>query len=407
MAPRISPDPDLSLCVTGGQDGTPSIDPDVPQSDDTLPRLKNLIETRKKEQPKDNSNAEAIEVLPGGNCAREEEGFRLLASSKEQAPNAAGLDNAKRPTPYTNGLYHVSPTASPTTPPASHTPHESYLSHDFECTSYPIDPALTACPQGETCTSSEVSGACGPKQNASSWEAFRGGLYGCELDGATNVPSLATAGGDERCQIGIETSGQLSPGDQWSSNGLPYFRTSDRRHGSTIRSDDASSCVLAEEHADAVQPPRKRRRAESLAGNLPSPPASTSTENDADDVSKVAEFEEWALENVLLKRIMVDGVATFQLQFDWNLCTTHCGLKAKNPKQAQRGANRSAPQRRNSTIQGIFTSDEDDSIIRLKEELQLPWTEIHRRHTEQYPGRSKGSLQVRYCTKLRCRKGIE
>ncbi|KAJ6437994.1 peptidase family C78 [Purpureocillium lavendulum] len=142
-----------------------------------------------------------------------------------------------------------------------------------------------------------------------------------------------------------------------------------------------------------MQPPRKRRRAEPSTGTLPSPPASTFTENDADGVSKVAEFEEWALKNVLLKRTMVDGVATFQLQFDWNLCITHCGLKAKNPQKAQRGANRSTVQRRNSGAQGKFTSDEDDSIICLKEELQLPWTEIHRRHTEQYPGRSKGSLQ--------------
>lgn len=153
-----------------------------------------------------------------------------------------------------------------------------------------------------------------------------------------------------------------------------------------------------------MQPPRKRRRAEPSTGTLPSPPASTFTENDADDVSKVAEFEEWALENVLLKRTMVDGVATFQLQFDWDLCIKHSGLKANKPKQGQRVANRSTLQRRNSGAQGKFTSDDDDSIIRLKEELQLPWTEIHGRHTEHYPGRSKGSLQVRYCTKLKDRK---
>ncbi|KAJ6437517.1 Glyoxalase/bleomycin resistance protein/dioxygenase [Purpureocillium lavendulum] len=132
--------------------------------------------------------------------------------------------------------------------------------------------------------------------------------------------------------------------------------------------------------------------------------AENSHEPESDHVSKVAEFEEWALENVLLKRIMVNGVATFQLQFDWNMCATHGALEAKKPKQAQRSANGSASQRRNGDVQGRFTSDEDDSIIRLKEELQLSWTEIHRQHTEQYPGRSKGSLQVRYCTKLKDRK---
>ncbi|KAJ6440239.1 High-affinity glucose transporter [Purpureocillium lavendulum] len=376
-------------------------------SDNTLPPLEKLVETRKKERPKDKSSGGATEVLPGGNCACEDEGFRLLASSKEQTPDGAALDNATRATSYTNGLYHVSQAASPTTAPISHIFHESYLSHDFERTSYPIDPALTTYHQGETGTLSEVPGACGPNQSACSLEAFRGASYGRELDGAISVSSLATAGGDERCQVGIETGEQLSPGDDWSGNGLPYFRTSDRRHGHTIRSDDATSSILvgqtphldhhrAEEHADTVQPPRKRHRAGSPFRTLPSPPASTSTDIDADDVSKVAEFEEWALENVVLKRIMVDGVATFQLQFDWNLCIKHCGSKPKPPKRVQRGANRSAPQRRNSARQSKFTADEDDLILRLKDELQLPWTEIHRRHIEQYPGRSKGSLQCHW-----------
>ncbi|KND87591.1 hypothetical protein TOPH_07775 [Tolypocladium ophioglossoides CBS 100239] len=214
-----------------------------------------------------------------------------------------------------------------------YTSHGSYVSHNFECTSIPIDPALTTCHQGESDASSEVPGAFGPNQSACSLEAVRDGLHGyeldcAELDCATNDPSLATADGEKRCQIGIETSRQLSPGDECLGNRLPYFRTSDCRHGSTIRSDDASSGVLAgqtahldhcrEEHADAWQPPRKRRRVEPSTIPLPSPPASTSTEHDTDDVSKIAEFEEWALENVLLKRIIVDSVATVQLQFDWN-----------------------------------------------------------------------------------------
>jgi len=97
-------------------------------------------------------------------------------------------------------------------------------------------------------------------------------------------------------------------------------------------------------------------------------------------------------------------MATFQLQFDWSLCTTHCGLKSEKHKRVQRGANRSAPQRRRSGAQGKFTSDEDDLIIHLKEELRLSWAEIHRRHITKYPGRSKGSLQVRYCTKLKGRE---
>lgn len=54
--PRISPDPDLSLRVTGGQDRRPSIDLDVSESDNTLPPLEQLIEYFSKEQPKDKSS---------------------------------------------------------------------------------------------------------------------------------------------------------------------------------------------------------------------------------------------------------------------------------------------------------------------------------------------------------------
>ncbi len=65
-----------------------------------------------------------------------------------------------------------------------------------------------------------------------------------------------------------------------------------------------------------MQRPHKRRAVEPPRKTLPAPAASPSTDKDADDVSKVAEFGEWALENILLRRIMVDGVATLQLQFD-------------------------------------------------------------------------------------------
>jgi hypothetical protein len=36
-----------------------------------------------------------------------------------------------------------------------------------------------------------------------------------------------------------------------------------------------------------------------------------------------ASFEEWPLEAVVLKRVLVNGIATFQVQFTWNPCTNH------------------------------------------------------------------------------------
>lgn len=44
-----------------------------------------------------------------------------------------------------------------------------------------------------------------------------------------------------------------------------------------------------------------------------------------------------------------------------------------------------------------LTSDDDKLIIQLKEVEKLKWSSIAR----YFPGRSAGTLQVRYCTKLR------
>ncbi|KAJ5367845.1 hypothetical protein N7541_001786 [Penicillium brevicompactum] len=47
-----------------------------------------------------------------------------------------------------------------------------------------------------------------------------------------------------------------------------------------------------------------------------------------------------------------------------------------------------------------FPSKDDQLLIKLKEERSLPWKRI----AEYFPGRSEGSLQVRYCTRLKGRK---
>jgi hypothetical protein len=46
-----------------------------------------------------------------------------------------------------------------------------------------------------------------------------------------------------------------------------------------------------------------------------------------------------------------------------------------------------------------FLPDEDDRLIELKEERGLPWSRI----VKHFPGRTKGSLQVRYSTRLKDR----
>ncbi|KAI9769197.1 MAG: hypothetical protein M1840_004326 [Geoglossum simile] len=46
-----------------------------------------------------------------------------------------------------------------------------------------------------------------------------------------------------------------------------------------------------------------------------------------------------------------------------------------------------------------FTTEDDQRLVDLKENKSMSWKQI----AEFFPGRSAGSLQVRYCTKLRAK----
>lgn len=148
---RMSLDPELSLGVTAGQDGRPSIGLGASEADNTLTLLEKLINSSNKEQPsrsspgklswkaradwmEANKTTEAIEVLPAGDWTREDKDFSLLASPAEQICDGHNVADAKC-SASTNSQSHVSPTASPTTPPTSHTFHGSNASHDYSCTS--------------------------------------------------------------------------------------------------------------------------------------------------------------------------------------------------------------------------------------------------------------------------------
>jgi hypothetical protein len=54
-----------------------------------------------------------------------------------------------------------------------------------------------------------------------------------------------------------------------------------------------------------------------------------------------------------------------------------------------------------SATRARFTAEEDELLVELKAVRRMPWREIHRLFSETFPGRSVGTLQVRYCTKLK------
>lgn len=117
-----------------------------------------------------------------------------------------------------------------------------------------------------------------------------------------------------------------------------------------------------------------------------------------------AEFGEWALQNVLLKRILLNGRETFQLQFDLDVCTKHGHETYQGPGRGHKlHTGTTGGVKRGRSARTRFTEEEDELLIKLKKELELSWPEIHSRFSDRFAGRSKEALQVRYCTKLKRR----
>jgi hypothetical protein len=128
----------------------------------------------------------------------------------------------------------------------------------------------------------------------------------------------------------------------------------------------------------------------------------------ADEEMPAAKYEEWPLQGAALKRLVVNGKVTFQLEFSWEpYVGGHASGSHSGNKFQPQIAKRSHRTQRSPTSHG-FTSEEDDLIVKLKEEQQLRWPEIHEKFSDKFPQRrSQGSLQVRYCTKLKSGKRAE
>lgn len=75
--------------------------------------------------------------------------------------------------------------------------------------------------------------------------------------------------------------------------------------------------------------------------------------------------------------------------------STHCENQIGNQHTEQPSRKGSRPVK--STVRAQALSKDDRLLIELKEERSLPWKRI----AEYFPGRSVGSLQVRYCTRLK------
>ncbi|TXC09224.1 hypothetical protein FocTR4_00006122 [Fusarium oxysporum f. sp. cubense] len=145
-----------------------------------------------------------------------------------------------------------------------------------------------------------------------------------------------------------------------------------------------------------------RERDTSALGLLsPTPPRARSVPSEASAV--LAQFQEWPLENVSMKRVTENGKTTFQFQFNWPLCTNHPNATVMTPDSTRLVATRKTTKRA-SVGRAKYSDDEDSFLIQLKEEEQLGWAEIRRRFAQRFPERGGSSLQVHYCTKLKYRR---
>ncbi len=66
----------------------------------------------------------------------------------------------------------------------------------------------------------------------------------------------------------------------------------------------------------------------------------------------------------------------------------------------QAGMPEPVPHTRNPKLK--FSPDDDQRLVDLKENKNLTWKQI----AEFFPGRSSGTLQVRYCTKLKVKMTV-
>lgn len=106
------------------------------------------------------------------------------------------------------------------------------------------------------------------------------------------------------------------------------------------------------------------------AGGLPSPILSPTPATDIRSPKGFAAFSEWPLEDVVLKRTIIDGRVTFQLQFEWSVFTRHTEELGKRYKQKSRRTPRttSSPASQGSHVSSRrvkFSSEEDELLRRL------------------------------------------
>ncbi|KAH7322555.1 hypothetical protein B0I35DRAFT_425982 [Stachybotrys elegans] len=179
---------------------------------------------------------------------------------------------------------------------------------------------------------------------------------------------------------------------------LPPSRPTKRRKASPVVAPTACRRSTRQKHRRNTSTSPRNRPATDLH-RMPSPPQSLSSNNEAQVQIPAAKFEEWPLGEAILKRITINGSVTFQLQFTWEPCENKEAAANRASTKASSLMNKAVGKR---GLVGNFTPEEDSLLVMLKNQ-GLAWKDIHAQHMKEYPERTVGALQVRYCTKLKSR----
>jgi hypothetical protein len=117
----------------------------------------------------------------------------------------------------------------------------------------------------------------------------------------------------------------------------------------------------------------------------------------------------------MAQQSMVGGYGVQQVQPYHSHPLPNQGHRSKMPRMSEEGASFSGPSGGAPSVVGMegmpqpaprprgpklkFTPEDDQLLVDLKENKSLTWKQI----AEFFPGRSSGTLQVRYCTKLKAK----
>ena len=210
-----------------------------------------------------------------------------------------------------------------------------------------------------------------------------------------SYPSPGRGEGEQGVGSGVDEA------DDESDSPPPKRRKPSQAPTSTSRKRGRAALSVG---TDVANSPARAGTSRSACG-IPSPSSSHYSSRSSPPSHTGAKFQEWFLPNAKLKRITFGGgLTTFQLQFDWDPhvdgrrvdSPSSNGLRAPTSRKGVRP-------RGDAASSTAYTREEDEFIIKLKEDGRN-WATIHRDFNDEFPvQRTKGSLQVRYCTKLKDR----